>query len=73
MQKRHCKSDRTSTLLENGRIAKERVANGILDAEVILSLKFLDHADHSTTLQHLKYAIQLKCPDLSFYVTEPTL
>ena len=69
LQKRHCKSDLTSTLLENRRIAKEGVANGIVDAEVILSLKFLDHADHcSTTFQHLKYATQMKCPDLSFYI-----
>jgi len=34
---------------------KEGDADGILDAEVILSLKFLDHADHCiTTFQHLK-------------------
>jgi hypothetical protein len=43
------------TLLENRRFAKEGVAHGILDAKVILSLKFLNHADHcSTTFQHLK-------------------
>jgi len=43
------------TLLENRQFAKEGVADGILDAEVVLSLKFLDHADHcSTTFQHLK-------------------
>jgi len=34
---------------------KEGVTDGILDSEVTLSLKFLDHADHcSTTFQHLK-------------------
>jgi hypothetical protein len=43
------------TLVENRRFAKEGVADGNLDAEVILSPKFVDHADHcSTTFQHLK-------------------
>jgi hypothetical protein len=59
---------------DNRMTMKEGVTDGILDAEIILALKFLDHADHcSTTFQHLKLAIQMKRPDLSLCMIPPTL